>query len=214
MTTRTLAALLAATLLGGCGIVPDGRTVVDSATVLGQFVGQLGQAGSVAYTAEYSTTGGRAVTVVRSAPRTAYLVTAGRFIVTPDHLIRCEAGTCRRAANPGRAADLAELVEEFVGPGFTTPDEVMTTVATAAFAPGVKVHVSGTAIAGQPALCGDVRGLEKTAELPARFSVCVTDQGIVASYTGMELRSLSGWADGAAFDPPPGATVVDVTSLR
>jgi hypothetical protein len=244
--TRTAARLVvipAAVVLGvaslGCGII---QNVMDTANTLGEFGDRLGRAAELTYTAEYAVASGKNVTIVQEPPNAAFLAGDGRLIFTADGMVICDAKECQRApiaggtslgaANPGLVAGIA-------GPGFVTPELALGLVAAAALLPGTDVATSEKEFAGQEALCADVTGVaDGVADLEAAddsgaaaatsdealndFSVCVTEDGVLAAFTGttqagetsaIELIKFRETADPAAFAPPKGATVVDVTRL-
>ncbi|GII59542.1 hypothetical protein Pth03_79310 [Planotetraspora thailandica] len=79
----------------------------------------------------------------------------------------------------------------------------------------------------ETSLCAIATGLEAAAspgeiDVPRDFSVCVTDAGVLASFTGtltsgekdsIQLVKFTGEADPAAFEAPAGAEIVDAGSL-
>jgi hypothetical protein len=114
------------------------------------------------------------------------------------------------------------------GPGFVTPELALGLVIAAAVVPGADVSKSEKTVAGQKSLCANVTGLDAAAtpgdgDAPKDFSVCVTEVGILASFSGtstsgetlsVELTGYSETADPSAFAPPAGAEIVDVTQLQ
>jgi hypothetical protein len=250
--TRTAARLVvipAAVILGaaslGCGII---QNVMDTANTLSEFGDRLGKAAELTYTAEYAVAGGENVTLVQEPPNAAFIAGDGRMIFTADSLVMCDAKECQRAPVAGGvgvgAAD-AGLVAGIAGPGFVTPELALGLVAAAALVPGTDVATSERKFAGQDALCADVTGVadgvanleqaddsdaaedaaeaaEAAAETLNDFSVCVTEDGVLAAFTGktqageqsaIELIKFRDSANRAAFAPPKGAKVVDVTQL-
>jgi hypothetical protein len=224
-TATSLATVAAAAALGGlslgCGIV---QNAVDTANTLGEFSDRLGKASSLTYTAEYRTDGG-SVTLVQQPPSTAILHGDQRLILTADTMTICDAGECQQAASAAALAD-ADLVGGVAGGGFLTPELALGLVAAAAVVPGSDVSTSEREFAGQDALCADVTGIEDPTgteeEIVQEFSVCVTEDGVLASFSGatntgerasISLVGYSEEVDGAAFEPPAGATVVDVTAV-
>jgi hypothetical protein len=224
----TAAAVTAAATMLGCGIVQDATHVVDTAAVLGEFADRLGNASKLTYTAEYSVTGGASVTLAQEPPNASFATGDGRFIFTPEHMIICAEGTCHRAPNQAGEMDTATagFAAPITGAGFITPEVALGLVAAAAFVPGAKVASTERTIAGQDSLCANVTGME-AATTPGEdalrdFSVCVTADGVLASFTGtpqggqqsaIELSSYRAAADPKAFTIPTGAKVIDVASL-
>jgi hypothetical protein len=230
--TASVASLLAAATLG-CGILDQAKDLVGTAQVLSSFADRLGKAAELTYTAEYQVTGGSTVTLVHEPPNAAFIAAESRFISTPETLYFCnsEMGdlTCQKTANQAAAVGAADagLVAGATGPGFITPEIALGLIAAAAFVPNAQVSQSEKTIADQPSLCATVTGLEAAAtsgdtDAPKDFSVCVTDAGILASFSGtsisgeaasIELTKYEATADPAAFAPPPGTNVVDVDQI-
>ncbi|HEU4423291.1 MAG TPA: hypothetical protein VFR67_12225 [Pilimelia sp.] len=238
-TTARIAALSAATLLGlgtlGCGYV---QNAIDTANTLSEFSDRLGKATQLTYTAEYTftdqagSTGPAKVTLVQQPPNTAFISGSSRMIVTAEHLTMCEKREgrveCQRSANPAGAVTDTGLVSGVAGPGFVTPELALGLVAAAAMLPGTDVATSERKIAGQDSLCADVTGIQAppeegpNQEMLQDFSVCVTEAGVLASFSGtantgdkvaIVLASFSEKASPKAFAPPAGAKVVDVTAI-
>ena len=239
MTTRTsrvlvtiLATALAAATLG-CGLINQAKELVGTAQILSDFAERLGKAATLTYTAEYEVTGGEKVTLVQQPPNAAFIGKDGRFIFTTEFVYLCSTErsvlTCQKS--PNRAVDVGAANTGFVagatGPGFVTPEIAVGLIAAAALVPGAKVEQSNKTIAGQETLCAMATGLEAAAspgdkDAPKDFSVCVTDAGILASFSGtstsgeqaaIELTSYSASADASAFEPPAGAKIVDVAQI-
>ncbi len=233
MLVATVAAILAAATLG-CGLLDQAKELVSTAQVLSDFADRLGKAATLTYTAEYEVTGGEKVTLVQQPPNAAFLGKDGRFIFTTEFMYLCstEKGevTCQKSPNqnPDVSAGNTGFVAGAVGPGFVTPELALGLIAAAALVPGAKVEQSEKTIAGQDSLCATATGLEAAAspgdeDAPKDFSVCVTDAGILASFTGtstegveaaITLTSYSATADASAFEPPSGAKIVNVTQLQ
>lgn len=228
-TTVRVATATAAVVLGGftlgCGLV---QNAVDTAQTLGEFSDRLGKSAELTYTAEYKTDDAT-VTLVQQPPNSAILSANGRLIFTPKAMIMCDKGECQKAPNTAAVAgpEDANLVAAVGGAGFLTPELALGLVAAAAIVPGTDVSTSERKVAGQDSLCADVDGIEdpQAGAQPGdmkSFSVCVTDTGLLASFSGethggdkavVEMVSYSDKVDPAAFAPPKGAKVVDVTDL-
>jgi hypothetical protein len=232
-----LATTLAATTLG-CGLISKAQDIVGAASVLGDFADRLGKAAKLTYTAEYQVNGSNnensTVTLVQQPPNAAFLgKDGGRFISTAEAMYFCDTekgvSTCQKTPNNAAAAQAdPTLVAGVTGPGFITPEIALGLIAAAAFVPGAKVDQSEKTIAGEKSLCANATGLEKAASpgdksAPKDFSVCITEAGVLASFSGtstdgqaakIELTKYSATADPTAFNPPPGAKIVDVTQIQ
>ena len=168
---------------------------------------------------------------MQQPPNAALLANESRIITTPDAFYFCDTEkgdlTCQKTTpRSGGGAD-PTLVGGVAGPGFVTPELALGLVAAAAFVPEAKIYQSEKTIAGEPSLCATVSDLEAAAspgdaDAPKDFTICVTDAGVLASFSGtttsgeaasIELTSYATTADAAAFAPPPGTNIVDVTEI-
>jgi hypothetical protein len=230
----------------GCTFGDQANNLLGAAGVLTDFADRLGKAGALTYSAEYRVTGADdrgtvteqpPVTLVQQPPNAAFITESGRFILTREFVYVCDtdkdAVTCNKSPNRAtglRAAD-AGLIAGVAGPAFVTPEVALGLIVAAAFMPGAKVSQSERTIAGQESLCAEVTNLHPAGsapggteapggpEAPRDFAVCVTDEGVLASFSGslrsgqaasVELISFTAEADPAAFAPPDGAKIVEV----
>jgi hypothetical protein len=240
MTPRTSRVLVAtlATVLGaaslGCGLIDQAKNLVDTAQVLSDFADRLGKSASLTYTADYRVKDGDTVTLVQQPPNSAFLGKTGSFIFTQEYMYVCgtEKGvtSCQRTPNQAKSVGGADagVVAGVTGPGFVTPEIALGLIAAAAFVPGAKVETSERTIAGEKSLCANATNLDAAAspgdeDAPKDFAVCVTETGILASFSGtttsgekaeIELVKYSATADAKALAPPDGAKIVDVTTLE
>ena len=228
------AALLGAAMLAGCTPPPSGSYLTETAQILTDLVGQMTDGYRLSYTASYTTTAQvDGLTLVRQAPTVAYLSDMGRFVVTPEKLILCDpdppAAVCHRAPNtaPGAIGAQPEVaaLNTIGGPSFISPEQVQTLIAAAAVMPTVQATLRTRVIATQDSRCVDVSGIEPTGPADERalhdFSVCVTNDGVLASFRGtigsdrrsVELSRLRRTVEPSTLAPPAGADVVDVAQL-
>jgi hypothetical protein len=236
-TTRVLVVVLATTLTAGslgCGLISQAKNLVDNAKTLSDFAENLGKAQTLTYTAEYQTEGGDTVTQVQQPPNTAFIAKDSRFIYTSEALFLCSTDaavlTCQKSPNSSNDMSSADsgLAAGIGGPGFITSELALGLVLAASIVPGASVEQSTKTIAGQSSRCATATGLEKAAEegdtdVPKEFTVCITDDGILASFSGIsttgektaiELTKYSATADATLFAPPAGAKIVDVTQIQ
>ncbi|WP_033339500.1 hypothetical protein [Catenuloplanes japonicus] len=185
--SRLLATVTVAVLaLSGCATVDEGTGTVDAEARLAELTDRLGRAASETYTAVYALGTGEMATVVSAPPRTATISGDDRLLIGPDGVISCEDGTCSR---PPGADDPPGAT------GIVTPEQVRAMVSAAAHTPGADVVMSTETFAGQDSLCADVDGM-------SAFTVCATEDGVLASFRGegettLELTRLTGSADPA-----------------
>jgi hypothetical protein len=229
----TLAVVLGVASLG-CGVLDQAKGLVDTAQILSQFADRLGKAATLTYTAEYRVKDGANVTLVQQPPSAAFVGKSGSFIFTKEYMYVCgtEKGetTCQRTPNnaPDVGAADAGVVAGVTGAGFVTPEIALGLIAAAAFVPGAKVETSERTIAAEKSLCANATNLDAAAtpgdeDAPKDFSVCVTEAGILASFSGttaggekaeIELVKYAPTADPKALAPPSEAKIVDVTTLE
>lgn len=235
--TRAAIVALATTLAAGslgCGLIGQAKNLVDNVSALSDFADRLGNAQTLTYTAEYTTEDGSTVTLVQQPPNTAYVAKDSRFIFTSEATFLCSTEqailTCQKSPNSSSTMDAGDsgLAAGIGGPGFITPELALGLILAASIIPGASVSQSDKTIAGQSSKCATATGLEAAAEegdtdVPKEFTVCVTDSGVLASFSGVstsgekkaiELKKYDESADAALFAPPPGAKIVDVTSLQ
>jgi hypothetical protein len=239
-TSRVLVASLATTLAAaslGCGLIEQAQDLVGTAQVLGDFAERLGKSAELTYTAEYRLTGDgnreEKVTLVQEPPKSAFAAATGRAIFMPDTMYFCAeangAMECQKSPNEAAAAGApdAGLVAGIAGPGFITPELALGLIAAAALVPGAEVSQSEKTIAGEASLCATATGLDAAAEpgdtdVPKDFTVCVTEAGVLASFSGtstngekvaIELIKYSPSADASAFEPPANAKIIDVIRI-
>lgn len=218
---RTLAGVLAgaaALLLGSAGCVRlDEASAADitRGDPVSTLAAQLAGGSAISYTATYQVSGGGTATITRAQrpARTAYVYPGGRLIVTSTATIRCQGGnkapTCVESApDPAAATNLPRT-------SLITPEAVLEMLNAAAFDPDVTTTQHDTTIAGRHATClglSDVSGIEI-----AKFDVCVTNEGALASFaatiddkrTDLALTAYSEQVTGEAFTLPPTAKVTD-----
>ncbi|WP_326559917.1 hypothetical protein [Micromonospora sp. NBC_01796] len=222
-----LLSLTAVAALGaGCGVISTVQNAVDTAGALSEFADRLGKAAALTYTAEYTIVGAEqaSVTLAQQPPRSVLVNGDGRLITTPDSMIICDGGECQRTPNNASTGPDAAMVAGVAGPAFITPELALGMVAAAAIVPNTDVDTSERTIAGQDSLCADVTGIKDpqggTDELLQDFSVCVTDSGVLASFTGtsntgthasIELVKFADSVDERLFAPPANATLTDLT---
>ncbi|MFC6019311.1 hypothetical protein ACFP2T_24280 [Plantactinospora solaniradicis] len=229
-----LAALSALVMLGaGCGVIDTVQNAVDAATTVTDFADRLGKSAELTFTAEYKIVDNQQtkasdkqtnVTVAQQPPNSALITGDGRLIFTPEHTTICDGKECNRTPNTVTATTGpdATAVASVAGPGFVTPELALGLVTAAAMVPNADVGTSERKIAGQDTLCANVTGISDplgTAEgTPGELTVCVTDSGLLAAFTGrtetgeevaVELVKYSEKVNKSAFAPPAGAKVVD-----
>jgi hypothetical protein len=230
LVVATGATLLAASL--GCGVISQAKGLVDNVSTLGDFADRLGRAADLTYTAEYDVVGQgddkAHMTLAQQPPNTAVIGKTGRFLSTADAFYVCDVKeaetTCTKSPNAGAEAGGAAMASAFGGT-FVSPELALGLVLAASIVPGAKVSKSEKKIAGQSTLCADVTGLEAAAspgdaEAVHDFAVCITDNGVLASFSGtlqngetakVEMTKYSGTADAKLFKLPENAKIIDGT---
>jgi hypothetical protein len=182
--------------------------------LVSEMAGQLGGSSALSYSATYQLAGGDTARITQSQKptRTAYAYPGGRLIVTSTATIRCKgsekAPTCAETT-PSPTVDARQTG------ALITPDAVLAMLNTAALDGEVVTKQHDTTIAGHHATCLDLSQVQGT---PAStFSVCVTSEGALGSFTAtvngkradVALTAYSDKPDEAAFTLPPAATLTD-----
>jgi microcystin-dependent protein len=218
-------AVLGAMLLGstaGCADLDDAGQGVTRNDLVTDLAVQLGRSTSLTYSATYQLAGGATATVVQAQQpaRSALLYPDGRVTVTTDATTECrtaeKALTCTMTPPPASTVPVpATLFAGAERHGMVNPTAVLNMLNTAALDADVSVVQHDTTIAGRHATCVDVGD---GADAPAsRFQACITNDGVLGSFTGVlngdavdvAMTAFDSAADGAVFDPPPTATVID-----
>lgn len=210
----------------GCGALNQAKDLVDNVATLGDFADRLGKAQNLTYTAKYDVVGQgddtTHVTLAQRPPQTVVRGKHGSYLVLDDGAYFCDVSkaeqTCTRSAGTdGSGLALA------AGGTFVSPELALGLVLAASVAPGVTVTKSEKTIAGQKSLCANVSGIEAAGDTPAGeavrdFAVCITDDGVLASFAGtlqngetakVEMTSYAAKADLKLFELPKGAKIID-----
>jgi len=217
--TGTVASLAAtAVLLGSAGCA--GLDQADAAGIarddmVSEMATLLARVTGLTYTATYQLAGGESATVTQAQKptRTAYLYPGGRLIEQTTGTTRCEGAesvlTCTQTEPaPATTAPLA-------GSTLITPEAALALLNTAALDQEVQSEQHDTTIAGRHATC---LGLSRVDGTPtAEFSVCVTNEGALGSFTAtiagvryeQALISYEEKAAPATFELPAAAKVTD-----
>ena len=218
-TLRTLAMSVVTLLtVTGCQALEDAGRAMGRADVVNDLAARMDRALELTYSAEYQLPGGRTASIAQSQDpaRSAYEWPGGKVTVTAEATTHCgkDGGrtVCTIEAPP--AANSKPSVVVFAAAereGQVTPPMVMGLLTAAALDSSAVITQSDTTVAGHLATCVDVR------QNADHFSACVTGEGALGSFTGqvdgqpveLALSRYQEQVDGAAFDLPPGAGVVD-----
>jgi hypothetical protein len=205
----------------------------DEPRMLNDLATRLDRAGDLTFTAEYRLDGGaRAVIAQAQQPRrAAYVHPGGKAVFTESQLANCRvvgaANRCTITSPPAPATDpaldlltattdgdepSASLSPSAATPrsgGLVSPSRALRLVSDAVL-DGATVTRYESTIAGERATCVGVHGAEG-------FTVCVTAEGLLGSFTGtvdgnvvsFELTSYADTADAATFTLPADAEIDD-----
>jgi hypothetical protein len=174
--------------------------------LISEMAGQLAASAGLTYTAKYQLAGGDTarITQTQKPTRTAYAFPGGRLILTATATIRCtgdeNAPDCVETT-PSPANDARQTG------ALITPDVVLAMLNSAALDATVVAKQHDTTVAGRHATCLDL----------SRFTVCVTSEGALGSFTGVlggrqadvALTAYSDKPDESAFALPPAASLTD-----
>ncbi|WP_433531499.1 hypothetical protein ACQPYA_05195 [Micromonospora sp. CA-263727] len=202
----------------GCQALDDAGRAMGRADIVNDLAARMDRALELTYSAEYQLPGGRTAFIAQAQDpaRSAYEWPGGKLTVTADATTHCgpDGGrtVCTIEAPP--APNSKPSIVVFAAAereGQVTPPMVMGLLTTAALDPSAVITQSDTTIAGSLATCVDVR------QNADSFTACVTGAGALGSFTGrvdgqpveVALTRYREQVDGAAFELPPGAGVVD-----
>ncbi|MFC0508055.1 hypothetical protein [Micromonospora costi] len=218
-TLRLLAVSVIASLtVTGCQSLDDAGRTIGHADLVNDLASRLDRALELTYSADYQLPGGRTASIAQAQDpaRSAYSYPGGKLTVTEDATTECAATGGRTVCTlapppaPGSKPTVAVFAEA-KRRGMLTPPLVVSMLTDAAFDPDAVIGQSDTTVAGRHATCVDV---ERAA---GDFTACVTTEGVLGSFTGqvdgrpmeVALSRYSETVDGAAFELPAGAGVVD-----
>ena len=217
----------------GCGVLSAANNAVHNISAISDLADKINNSGAATYQADYRLDDGSTVTVAQQPPNSADIGTKARYLATADAFYLCEQGdgkwTCGKTPNTGSAGpQSAAIAAGMTGNGFISAPMAVAVLTAAAIVPHAKVDMTTQSIAGQRSTCATVSNLEQAQRDPTQtpkvsdFTVCVTDQGILARFSGtatdgkkarVELTKYSPAVDPELFRPPAGATINDTTEL-
>jgi hypothetical protein len=219
--SRVLAAsLLALLAVAGCGDLEQAAAAGSSRNDLaGNLADQLGGSASLTYTATYQLAGGKTATIsqAQEPTRSAYVYPGGKVIVTADAITRCEPSgkklTCTMTAPASPAP--AGVFTGAGKSGMALPESVLSLLNSASLDADKTVKQHDTTIAGHHASCVELSDVDAAAG--GKFTACVTNEGVLGSFTGtadgaFEDVAMTRFTDNVepdAFEPTPQATLVD-----
>ncbi|WP_036374267.1 hypothetical protein [Micromonospora sp. ATCC 39149] len=218
-TFRALALSVIASLsVTGCQALDDAGQAIGRSDLVNDFAARLDRALELTYSAEYQLPGGRTATIAQAQDpaRSAYTWPGGKLTVTVDATTRCETGTAKAvctllAPPPPNARPSVELFTEAKRRGLITPPVVVGLLTEAVLDPQAVIEQTDTTLAGHHAACVDVK------RAAGDFTACVTNEGVLGSFAGeldgntmeLALNRYTDTVDGASFELPAGAGVVD-----
>ncbi|TDC57600.1 hypothetical protein E1258_21880 [Micromonospora sp. KC207] len=216
---RALALSVIASLsVTGCQALDDAGQAIGRSDLVNDFAARLDRALELTYSAEYQLPGGRTATIAQAQDpaRSAYTWPGGKLTVTVDATTRCETGTAKAvctllAPPPPNARPSVELFTEAKRRGLITPPVVVGLLTEAVLDPQAVIEQTDTTLAGHHAACVDVK------RAAGDFTACVTNEGVLGSFVGeldgtpmeLALNRYTDTVDGASFELPAGAGVVD-----
>lgn len=212
-------------LLAGCGGGAGGADITGHSRLIDELAQQVDSADGRGYTAEYLLAGGeQVVTVAKQAEpeQVAFLFPGGRYVITKQFAMLCtpaEAVDCvltpapRVTVTPG-----ATVLSELDGEQFLSVQTVMGWLTEVGASSSANITSETRSIAGAHSTCVSVSGAG-TARV-SEFEACVTDSGLLGSFTGtvdgepksVVLKAVSGTVDPEAFVVPEGASILDERS--
>ncbi|HEX8344211.1 MAG TPA: hypothetical protein VF657_05640 [Actinoplanes sp.] len=205
----------------GCADPDDAGQGVTRDDLVTDLAVQLSRSTSLTYSATYQLAGGATATVVQAQQpaRSALLYPGGRVTVTADATTECRTAgkglTCTMMPPASAGPAPATLFTDAGRHGMVNPTAVLNLLNAAALDTDASVAQHDTTIAGRHATC--VKVGDATDAPASRFQACITDEGVLGSFTGVvdgedvdvAMTAFESTVDGAVFDPPPTATVID-----
>lgn len=209
-------------LLGGCGELDRAASAHGIARndLVSELATQLAGSATRTYTAGYQLPGGRraAVAQAQNPQRISYEFPGGRLLIAGDTVTHCR-GTARpvcTVTSPPRGGG-ALPASTYAGAqrtGLVAPATVLALLNAATLDSAVRVEPRDTTIAGHHATCVGLSGVDD--ERARSFRTCVTNDGVLGSFTGkldgravdMAMTEYSARVPADAFDLPAGARVV------
>jgi hypothetical protein len=215
---RVALGLLAVTLpLAGCAGFDDPAAAqgVTRTDLVAELAGQLAASASLTYTATYQLAGGGTGSIARAQDpaRSAYRYSGGVVLITTAATTRCTKATCTMTPSPAPSErPPATLFADAQRHGLVTPATVLALLTAAALDPDPAVEQHDTTIAGRHATCVELKDAAT-----AEFSTCITNDGVLGSFTGrlsgtdvdMAMTNYAERVGAETFAPPPGAKLVD-----
>ena len=214
--------ILAALGASGCAAIDTSEASGGRAQLISELANRLDRAGTLTYTAVYRLPQGDSATISQAQNpfRIAYTYPGGKLVLGPQGTADCRtqgsATTCTltAASSPGTDPGSAPLGGIAVR-GVVAPAVVVSLLTAAALDVDAVVTTHDTTLAGQNATCVDITGVRDA--LSAKFDVCVTTDGLLASFSGtvggahvdIHLDRYDQMVTPDAFDLPAGAKLVD-----
>ena len=230
-----LAAVCAVAATAGCSSLPEAPPGIDRTQLVNDLAARLNHGGDRAYAADYQLRGGPVATIAQAQNplRLAFTYPGGQYQVTSDGTVECTAkaaGTTGPADNMGNTpggtmrcvrtappsgAPRADSYGPVSSHGMIAPAVAVSLLSAAALDPSATVTQRDTTVGGQHATCVKVGGVHGA--LTSAFEACVTDDGVLGSFTGqlgetaidVVLVRYSDTPPENAFDLPAGAQIDD-----
>lgn len=219
---RVAGAIVALLLLAGCQTLDEAGQVVDRSDLVNDLVAQLTEATELTYSADYQLPGGQRASIAQAQQplRAAYTYPGGKLTVTADAVTACDVRgrtpTCTvlPASSPSNRPPADVFAGASAG-GLVAPAVVIDLLTATALDAEAIIDEYDTTLAGRHANCVKVQQLANAAA--PGFDTCVTSEGALGSFTGsihgrpteQVLSRYRNTVDETAFDPPPGAGLVD-----
>lgn len=216
------AAVVVICLVTGCGGTSGGSDITGHSRLIDELALQVDSAEGRGYTAEYLLAGGQEVMTVAKQvdpEQVAFLFPGGRYVITRQFEMLCtpaEAVDCvLNRATEVTLSPAESVLGELDGEQFLSVHTVMGWLTEVGASSSADISSETRTIAGTHATCVTVNGAE-TARV-SEFEACVTDTGLLGSFTGtvdgvpksVVLKAVSGTVDPELFHVPEGAAIID-----
>jgi hypothetical protein len=207
-------------LAAGCGDFDDPAAAqgVTRNDLIAELAAQLSGSASLTYAATYQLAGGTTGTIAQAQGprRTMYRYPSGAVLVTEYATTTCVRMSCTMTAPPAAAASPpAAVLSAAQRTGLVAPSTVSALLTAAALDTDMTVKQHDTTIASRHATCVDLAEVDNAAA--HEFSACITNDGVLGSFTGtlngktvdVAMTNYAEQVAGDAFDPPHGAKMID-----
>lgn len=231
LTYLTAGALVIATGVG-CGLLSTAKKIAGNASIMANYSSKIQNGLKATYKAEYKDSSDNSnVIVQQQPPKSVYVTKTGPWIFDGNTSYACDNSNgsmvCQKTVYTDTVAADAALAGSDIGTGgFMVGELGVALVVASALDPSAKLTQSSETIAGQKSDCVAVSNLQGTGDTGgsdlSAFKMCITGNGVVSEFSGTDtsgkvegsqMTAYTTSIDASLFQPPPGAKIVDDSTL-